>query len=186
MPPGESGAVLDVTARREGVSRKGLMALSVIGAVLVLDFLTKLWVVQTFSLHQSVPVLGDWVRLTYTHNPGAAFGIHVGEHSRLFFLALSLVALGVLAFLYRSTPASDRLRLVALSLVAGGAVGNIVDRIRFERGVVDFLDVGIGSYRWPVFNVADMAVSTGAVLLLVSFYAEERSSAEEGDPEPEA
>ena len=61
-----------------------------------------------------------------------------------------------------------------LALVAGGAVGNIVDRIRFERGVVDFLDVGIGAFRWPVFNVADAAVSVGAVLLLVSFYLEER------------
>lgn len=175
MRPGESGAVLDVTASAPGRS-KGTLALAILGVVLVLDVLTKWWVVQNFALYDQVPVLGDWLRLTYTHNPGAAFGINVGEHSRIFFLVLSLVALGVLAFLYRATPAADRLRIVALSLVGGGALGNILDRIRYERGVVDFIDVGIGSYRWPVFNVADMAVSTGAVLLLISFYTEEQES----------
>ncbi len=180
MPPGESGAVLDVTAAPGRLSKRGL-ALIVLGVVLVLDVLTKLWVVQRFGLYEQVPILGDWVRLTYTHNPGAAFGIHVGEHSRIFFLVLSIVALGVLAFIYRSTPASDRLRVVALSLVAGGALGNILDRIRYERGVVDFLDVGIGPHRWPVFNVADMAVSTGAILLLVSFYTEERRAEAEAE-----
>lgn len=172
MRPGESGAILDVTAAGRGLSKRALAG-TIVGVVLVLDILTKLWVVQSFALYESVPVLGDWVRLTYTHNPGAAFGIHVGEHSRVFFLTLSLVALGVLVLLYRGTSAFDRLRIVALSLVAGGAIGNIVDRIRYERGVVDFLDVGIGTHRWPVFNVADMAVSTGAVLLLVAFYTEE-------------
>lgn len=186
MRPGDSEAVLEVTASGGRLSGKGRMALAVVGSVVVLDVLTKMWVVRTFSFHESVRVLGDWVRLTYTHNPGAAFGIHVGEHSRIFFLVLSLAALGVLAYLYRTTAPGDRLRLVALSLVAGGAVGNILDRIRFERGVVDFLDVGIGAYRWPVFNVADMAVSTGAVLLLISFYTEERRATEVESPEREA
>jgi signal peptidase II len=128
-----------------------------------------------------VPVLGDLFRLTYTHNPGAAFGINIGEQSRLFFLVLSLLALVVLGIIFRSTPASDRVRLVAVALVSGGAIGNIIDRIRFEAGVVDFLDVGIGAHRWPIFNVADMAVSTGAVLLLISFYFEEKDGDE---PEP--
>lgn len=181
MPPGESEALPGVTAVGAGPT-KGALALAVVGAVFVFDILTKLWVVQNFSLYESVPVLGDWVRLTYTHNRGAAFGIHVGEHSRFFFLGLSLVALVVLALIYRATPATDRLRIAALSLVAGGALGNIADRIRFERGVVDFLDMGIGAYRWPVFNVADMAVSTGAILLLVSFYMESSDEdAGEGD-----
>lgn len=153
---------------------KSALLFVVLGTVLALDLITKAWIVQNFTLYQITPILGDFFRLTYTHNPGAAFGINIGEHSRIFFLVLSLVALGVLAYLYRITPARDRLRLLAVALVAGGAVGNIVDRIRYERGVVDFLDVGIGSYRWPVFNVADMAVSVGAVLLLVSFYMEEQ------------
>ena len=180
MPSGEALAELEPAQARLG---KPAMALIVVGVVLVLDVLTKMWVLQSFALGESVPVLGDFFRLTYTHNRGAAFGIHVGEYSRPFFLVLSLVALTVLAFLYRSTPATDRLRLFALSLVAGGALGNILDRLRFERGVVDFLDVGFGAHRWPIFNVADSAVSTGAVLLLISFYLEGRRERPGGEPE---
>lgn len=162
------------TATGGGGRSKALLLLLVGGPVLAADLLTKAWVLDTFTLYETVPVLGEFFRFTYTHNPGAAFGINIGEHSRIFFLVLAIVALGILAWLYVITPVWDRLRLYAVALVTGGAVGNIVDRIRFERGVVDFLDVGIGAYRWPVFNVADAAVSVGAVLLLVSFYLEER------------
>lgn len=175
----EADSALRLSGER-GLSKSALL-FTVLGTVLALDLVTKAWIVDNFTLYQITPVLGDFFRLTYTHNPGAAFGIHVGEASRIFFLVLSLVALGVLAYLYRVTPAGDRLRLLAVALVSGGAVGNIVDRIRFERGVVDFLDVGIGSYRWPVFNVADMAVSIGAVLLLVSFYMEEQDERAGGE-----
>lgn len=161
------------SASERGVDKLRLLGL-VGGTVAVLDLITKAWVLRNFALYESVPVVGDFFRLTYTHNPGAAFGINIGEHSRIFFLVLAMLALGILAWLYLVTPVWDRLRLYAVALVTGGAVGNIVDRIRFERGVVDFLDVGIGAYRWPVFNVADAAVSVGAVLLLVSFYLEER------------
>lgn len=164
---------------------KGRLLAVVASLVVVLDVITKQWVVSTFALHQSVPVLGDFVRLTYTHNPGAAFGINIGEHSRLFFLVLALLALVVLGVLYRATPAWDRLRLFAIALVAGGAVGNVLDRIRYERGVVDFLDVGVGSTRWPVFNVADMAVTSGAILLLISFYLEGREATDEEEAAPE-
>lgn len=151
--------------------------------VLVLDILTKAWVVRNLPLYSQTPILGDFFRLTYTHNPGAAFGIDIGEHSRVFFLGLSLVALGVLAAIYRSTPAADRLRVLALSLVAGGAVGNIIDRIRFERGVVDFLDFGIGASRFPVFNIADTAVTIGASLLLLSFWLEGRREQRQAERE---
>jgi len=153
---------------------KTTITVAAIAGVLLLDIVTKAWVVRTFALYSSTPVWGDFFRFTYTHNRGAAFGINVGEHSRVFFLVLSLVALGVLATIYRSTPASDRLRVLALSLVAGGALGNILDRIRFDRGVVDFLDFGIGASRFPVFNVADSAVTIGASLLLLSFWLEGR------------
>jgi signal peptidase II len=146
----------------------------VAGIIVLLDFLTKQWVVSTLFLYETRPVFGDWFRFTYTHNPGAAFGLNIGEHSRLFFLALSLVALVVLVLMYRSTPKHDLLRLGAVALVCGGAIGNIVDRVRYEAGVVDFIDVGIGTSRFWIFNIADSAVSVGAVLLLVSFYLEER------------
>jgi signal peptidase II len=79
----------------------------------------------------------------------------------------------VLFFMYRATPVSDRLRRVSIALVTGGALGNVVDRIRSPRGVVDFFDFGIGTLRWPVFNVADIAVTTGAILLAISLWRED-------------
>lgn len=161
------------------VNKPALLA-GVGGGVALVDFITKLWIVNTYPLHESVPVVGDFFRITYTHNFGAAFGISVGEHSRVFFLVLAVLALAVLAYLYLETPATDRLRLTAVALVCGGAVGNIVDRLRYERGVVDFLDLGIGPHRWYVFNVADMAVSAGAILLILSFYREETAVREDG------
>ena len=177
-------AVNEDALSEEGPARRGLgkpaLALLVLAVVVTLDVATKWWIVNNMSYHETISVIGDVVRLTYTHNPGAAFGINIGEHSRIFFLVLSIVALGVLAGIYRSTPATDRLRLLAVALVGSGAIGNIIDRLRYERGVVDFLDVGIGSHRWWVFNVADSAVTVGAILLLVSFLLEEgreRSSA---------
>lgn len=162
------------SANAESGVNKAWLLLGVAGAVLLLDLLTKQWIVQTMIMHETRPVFGDFFRLTYTHNPGAAFGINIGEHSRLFFLALSLVALGVLGWMYAATPRRDLFRLSALALVCGGAVGNILDRVRFEAGVVDFIDIGVGGVRFWIFNVADSAVSVGAVLLLISFYLEER------------
>ena len=153
---------------------KGRLLAGVIGSTLLLDVLTKQWIVNSLVLYEIRPVLGDVLRFNYTHNPGAAFGINIGEHSRLFFLALSLVALVVLGLMYRSTPRHDVLRLAAVALVCGGAIGNILDRLRYEAGVVDFIDIGIGSHRFWIFNVADSAVSVGAVLLLISFYLEEK------------
>ncbi len=151
----ETAETLDGEAlREEGSARKGLskpaLALLVLAVVVTLDLATKWWIVNNMSYHETISLIGDVVRLTYTHNPGAAFGINIGEH---------------LAAIYRSTPATDRLRLLAVALVGSGAIGNIVDRVRYERGVVDFLDVGIGSHRWWVFNVADSAVTVGAILL---------------------
>lgn len=153
---------------------KGRLLAGVVGGTLLVDVLTKQWIVTTLVLYEVRPVLGDLLRLNYTHNPGAAFGINIGEHSRIFFLVLSLVALVVLGLMYRSTSRRDVLRLYAVALVCGGAIGNILDRLRYEAGVVDFIDVGIGTHRFWIFNVADSAVSVGAVLLLISFYLEEK------------
>lgn len=165
-----------------GLDKPWLLA-AVAGVVLLLDRVTKGWVVGNLTPHEIVPVWGDFFRLTYTHNFGAAFGINVGQYSRVFFLTLALLALGVLMYLFVNTPSGRRLRLWALSLITGGALGNIIDRIRYEAGVVDFLDVGVGSVRWPVFNVADMAVSVGAVLLVITFYREEKRYRQEADAE---
>jgi signal peptidase II len=147
--------------------------LGIVGFVLVLDIVTKVIAQRTLPPYRPVPVLGDFFRLTYIYNPGAAFGLNLGEWSRFIFLGLALVAVVVLFLMYRSTPLQDRARLVAISLVTGGALGNVIDRIRSPRGVVDFFDFGIGSVRWPVFNIADIAVTCGAVLLAISLWRED-------------
>jgi signal peptidase II len=148
----------------------------VLVVVVVSDLLTK--AIAVADLYpRGVPreVFGDVVRLTLVYNRGAAFGLHLGEYSRWIFLALTLGALVILWQLYRATPARDVVRTLAIALVSGGALGNLVDRIRGPQGVVDFLDVGFGEMRWPTFNVADMAVSTGAILLAWVLWGEDRS-----------
>ena len=154
-------------------------------AVVVLDVITK-WMAVRALMPQRVPheVFGEWVRLTLVYNRGAAFGIHVGPHSRWVFLVLTLVALFILGRLYAASRPGDRLRIVALGLVCGGAVGNLIDRVRHAYGVVDFLDVGIGDMRWPTFNVADMAVSCGAFLLAWALWGEDEKGEEGSDKLP--
>ena len=149
----------------------------VLVTVVVLDVVTKWLAVEHLSpLYGHVRVLGDWVRLTLVYNPGAAFGLYLGPFSRWIFMALTLGALGILWRLYAVTRAGDTPRVLAISLVCAGAVGNLVDRVRSPQGVVDFLDVGVGGHRWPTFNVADMAVSTGAFLLAWVLWKEEREA----------
>jgi signal peptidase II len=144
-------------------------------AVVACDVVTKAIAVKTLGL-QRVPheVIGEYLRFTLVYNPGAAFGLHVGPHSRWVFLGLTIGALLILGRLYVSASPADRPRVISLALVCGGAVGNLIDRIRSHLGVVDFLDVGIGDARWPTFNVADMAVSIGAFLLAIVLWAEDR------------
>jgi len=118
-------------------------------------------------------VFGEWFQLRLVYNPGAAFDLDLGSYSRWIFLLIAMGAVVFLTRLARQTAPADRFRLVALGLVAGGAAGNLVDRIRSPLGVVDFLDVGIGALRWPTFNVADMGVTCGAVALALSFWLED-------------
>lgn len=153
--------------------RKIALYAGVVGSVVVLDIITKRIVERTLVLYDPVPVWGDFFRLTYIFNKGAAFGLHLGGASRYVFMALAIVAVVVLFLMYRSTPWTDRARLLAIASVTGGAIGNLIDRVRWDRGVVDFLDFGFGNVRWPVFNVADIAVTCGAILLAISLWREE-------------
>ena len=126
--------------------------------------------VQPFDAHlggETISVVGEWVRLHLVYNRGAAFGLHLGPYSRWIFLVIAVLAVVILYRMSVSSPPGDRFRQLALGLVAGGAVGNLIDRIRSDQGVVDFLDVGIGALRWPTFNVADIGVTCGAVLLAI-------------------
>jgi signal peptidase II len=149
----------------------------VIALVTALDVVTKAIAVRTLAPPRVPhPVLGEVLRLTLVYNPGAAFGLNLGPQSRWIFTALTLVALVILSRLYRATPAGHVTRVAALAFVCAGAFGNLIDRLRSNLGVVDFLDVGFGDARWPTFNVADMAVSVGAVLLAYVLWQEDRAS----------
>jgi len=142
--------------------------------IVLTDIVTK--AIAEYSLvPQRVPheVIGEAVRLTLVYNPGAAFGLHLGDYSRWIFMFLTVGALVILGRLYRATRDGDMVRTLAIALVCAGAVGNLIDRIRHAQGVVDFIDVGIGDTRWPTFNVADMAVSIGAFLLAWVLWGED-------------
>ena len=121
-------------------------------------------------------VIGSWVRFTLVFNKGAAFGTSVGESTRWIFTGLALAILFVLIRMAHQASAAERWKLLALGMVCGGALGNLIDRLRWSGGVVDFVDVGIGEHRFWVFNVADSAVSVGAVVLVLVLWAEERRS----------
>jgi signal peptidase II len=157
-----------------GTATKAIVFLAVLAAIIALDVATKLLVQKHLHLYQQIDIVGEYLRLTYIYNPGAAFGIHLGENSREIFLVLSMLALAALVGMYWYTPASDRTRLIAISLICGGAIGNLIDRIRSESGVVDFIDLGVNNIRWPVFNIADMAVTAGAIILALSLWKEEQ------------
>jgi signal peptidase II len=137
------------------------------GGILVLDQVTKALVSAALRLHESRPVIPGFLSLTLVHNTGAAFGILAGELSPLrtaFFLVVSIVAMGVVLWLLWRLRPEQKVEAVALSLIFGGAVGNVIDRIRFGK-VIDFIDVFYRSYHWPAFNVADAAISAGVFLL---------------------
>ena len=148
--------------------------------VVIVDVVTKAIAAATlFPPLIPHPVIGDVARLTLVYNRGAAFGIHVGAYSRPIFAILTVGALTILWRLYRITAPGDRRRVLALALVSAGAVGNLIDRLRSAKGVVDFIDIGSATWRWPTFNVADIAVTTGAVLLAVVLWREDRAAARE-------
>jgi signal peptidase II len=133
--------------------------------VIALDQFTKHWIVQAFSFGEGSPVT-SFFNLVLAHNTGAAFSFlaEAGGWQRLFFIVVASAASAVMLYLLRKH-ARQTLFGLALSLVLGGALGNLIDRIRWGY-VVDFLDFYFGNYHWPAFNVADMAI-TGGVILLV-------------------
>jgi len=160
---------------------KARIFLAIVPAVLVLDWVTKRWALDALAL-ESRELLGGLMPLTLAFNKGAAFGLTLGGEgadSRWFFIPVTFLALGLIASLYRQAERDDALRLTALSLIVAGALGNLWDRVRWERGVVDFLGpVDLGFWDFPIFNVADVAISFGAVFLAISFWQEERRHAE--------
>ncbi len=155
------------------------------GSVVIIDLITKLIAESTLLRTTGIPVLGDWFQLRLVYNTGAAFGLDVGPYSRWVFLAVAAVAVVLIERWSRTVRDGDRGRQLVLGLVLGGATGNLIDRIRSDVGVVDFLDVGIGIHRWPTFNVADMAISCGAIALALSLWREDARRARSEQPTPQ-
>jgi len=171
---------------RVAVGRKttvlGLISLVVLG----LDIVTKQWALAVLSPGRSVHPIGEWMPITLAFNRGAAFGLKIGDDPRFVFIPITIVALFILGGLFRKAEKSDWLRLISVSLVMAGALGNLIDRLRWDRGVVDFLGpVDLGFMYWPIFNVADMAISCGAFLLAISFWLEPEEAAGNTNPVPE-
>lgn len=136
--------------------------------LLLTDCGTKQIAVQELGVeHLPHSVIGEAVRFTLVYNRGAAFSLHVGDYSRVVFSVVAMVMIAVLWRLYREADAHDRWMGASLGMIVGGAMGNLADRLRSPRGVVDFIDVGLGDNRFWVFNVADAGVSVGAVILLI-------------------
>jgi signal peptidase II len=154
---------------------KAFLAWPLLLTVVLLDVVTKAIAVAMLpDVGFTRPVIGEAVRFTLVYNPGAAFGLHLGDYSRWIFMSLTVGALVILWRLYRQTEEGDLIRASAIALVAAGAIGNLIDRVKSEVGVVDFIDVGFGLHRWPTFNIADMAVSGGAFLLAYVLWGEEQ------------
>lgn len=159
----------------EPVKEKLTLATAIIPSVILLDFITKRWALTALDGGARLELLGGFVPLTLAFNRGAAFGISVGDNSRLFFIPITILALVLLIVLLRQAERRDWLRLVSISMVVAGALGNLYDRVRWGRGVVDFIGpIDLGVMNWPIFNVADISITCGAVLLAISFWLEER------------
>jgi signal peptidase II len=148
--------------------------------VLVTDQVVKKLVVRLMALGASVDVIGSTVRLTRTQNTGAAFGLLRGRG--IIFIVISSLASAAIVVFRREIAKLARLEQFAFALVLGGALGNLVDRVRPGGAVVDFIDVGIRDLRWPAFNVADSSIVVGVTLLAVRFLFFARPGAPEAPP----
>lgn len=167
--------------------RRYLFLAAVAGTVFILDQITKALIQRTMRLHESIPIIDRLFSLTYIRNAGAAFGLFA-EHGNglrmVFFVTISVVAILFLWTLFVKTPKEAWLGRLSIAMVMGGAMGNLVDRIRFGE-VVDFLDFYIGPYHWPAFNLADSSISVG-VALLIWYFIHADGTADRPDENPSA
>ena len=142
---------------------------SIISAMVVLlDQVTKILVMYYIPLHDSISIIPGLFSLTHVHNPGGAFGFMAQNSSPMrhwLFLLAAFFALAMILYFYHQTPKSHPIFGLALALIFGGAIGNLIDRLRFGE-VVDFLDVYVGYLHWPTFNLADSAVTIGVIIFL--------------------
>lgn len=175
MPGWSTGSAGEAVRQRRPPSFATLILLALL--VVAADQYTKWLVMTRFMLHETVPVISGFFNLTYLHNTGAAFGLLAGANPAWrvsFFVGVACAALIFILFAFQQYRQRGRLYLIVFSLISGGAVGNLLDRVRYGS-VVDFLDFYLGSYHWPAFNVADSAIVVGVGLfLLAGFFDREK------------
>ncbi|HPV84462.1 MAG TPA: signal peptidase II [Nitrospira sp.] len=148
----------------------GLLSL----AIVVVDQVTKVSVMESMRLHESIPVIANLFSITYIRNPGAAFGFLSSSSSSfrfVFFGLTSVFAVGLLGMIMVRMPKDDWMGRLSVAGILGGAIGNLLDRLRYGE-VIDFLDFYINGYHWPAFNVADSAITVGVVFLILHFATE--------------
>ncbi len=148
-----------------------LLLVGVTVVLVALDQITKMFIMHTMHLHESIPIIPEFFNLTYIRNPGAAFGIFAQSNSAfrlIFFVGTSIFALGLLGTIFYRLHRDDLWGQLTVSSIFGGAIGNLIDRLRFGE-VIDFLDFHVNGYHWPAFNIADSAISVGVVSLLIIF-----------------
>lgn len=145
--------------------------------VVISDQLTKLWIVENFALGDSMPVIPGFFNLVLVHNTGAAFGMLSNMPPlwrQIFFVSVAAVAVTVLAVMQRRLGGQHPLYPVSFGLISGGAVGNVIDRLK-QGSVIDFLDFHVKEHHWPAFNVADSGITVGVCLFLLVQFLEERA-----------
>ena len=151
---------------------KRKLILSLLIFIVLLDQISKLIVDRTMPLNYSISVIEDFFNLTYIRNTGAAFGIFAGSSAALrqpFLILFSLLAIGFIIMMLRRLPEAEKGLMVALTFILGGALGNLIDRLRFAGRVTDFLYLSAGRLHTGVFNIADMAITFGVLWLLTSW-----------------
>jgi signal peptidase II len=148
---------------------------AVVFAIVIADLLTKQWALRELAHGHTIFAFDGKLPLTLAFNTGIAFGI--GIPSRWLIVVASIVIIGMLLRLLSETSERDYWRLFAIALVQAGAIGNLLDRLRWDRGVVDFIGpIDLGFMYWPIFNVADMAITVGAVALGLSLWRKEAAA----------
>ncbi|MCD6308020.1 MAG: signal peptidase II [Candidatus Latescibacteria bacterium] len=141
----------------------------------VADQASKIVVDSVFALYESRPMLGNILRLYYIRNTGAAFGLRIGNPSVMLWVTVLVTLFLVYLFVTGRLDGGSLLGKAALVLVLAGAVGNLIDRVRLGE-VIDFIDMGIGPHRWPTYNLADVFVTCGMLVLIVSQFFQPRKA----------
>ncbi len=138
--------------------------------IFLIDQISKVLIIKSFRVRASLPIIKDFFYLTYTHNTGAAFSILTGR--RLFLIITTFIVIMFIIYYLMKNKITSKLELVSFSLIIGGSLGNLFDRI--IRGyVVDFLDFRIFSYNFPIFNLADTFIVIGVLLLIINMARKE-------------